>query len=342
MKRNLLVICPTRHDATSFYRGFGPLGRLRHLLPDVNFIMSEGIRIDWSTMRMTDGIFMQRPFLKDHLTIMQMAKENNVPVWVDYDDDLFNLPSDNPAYELYNDQNIQKNIAQIIAMAAFVSVSTSPLYERLRALNKNVTIIQNALDDSVFNDSNFKRKQGAQPSKVVAWRGSATHVRDLMTYTQEIIEVINTHPDWVFAFVGYKPWFITDNVKNKRQIVAYDAMDIMEYHRTLFNIWPAILHVPLHFNKFNEAKSNIAWIEGTFFGAACVTPKMPEWPGKGRRYICSQYYSNPVEYRVALEGLMAASDEERKGLVNNSMEEIPRLSVENLRRKEILEVLLGL
>lgn len=343
MKKNLLVISPSRQDATSFYRGYGPFGRLRKEIENIDFIMSDGLRIDWSTMRMIDGIFMQRPFLKDHLTIMKMAEENKIPVWVDYDDDLFNVPSDNPAHDLYNNEEVQRNIATIIPMAKIVTVSTKVLQNKLSKLNNRIIVIENALDNYIFNKENYFRKDGTCPSRVVAWRGSSTHVKDLMTYGKEIIELINSHQDWVFSFIGYKPWFLIESVKNKNQIVTYDAIDVMEYHRVMYNIWPAILHVPLHFSEFNKAKSNIAWIEGTFFGSACVTPELSGWPKKEEvsSFASSLSYSSPEEYLMVMKGIMAWSDAGREKLVQNSSKCIPLLSNANKRRVEILHELLN-
>jgi hypothetical protein len=76
-------------------------------------------------------------------------------------------------------------------------------------------------------------------------------------------------------FMGFSPWFLSET-NNKGHI---PSLDIVPYMKTLFDMAPSCLHVPLHDNTFNRCKSNIAWIEASFAGTVSVVPAWWNVPG---------------------------------------------------------------
>ena len=254
-------------------------------------LSSFGIEFDlpgttrWTTLAMRWKSFLQRPYKQSDFDIVEYCKVANRPVWVDYDDLLWAVPTDNPSHHLYSDPETQKRIVRIIGMADVVSVSTEPLREIFqkptksgKVLNKEVRVIRNALNP-IFTPMSemFKKKQR---KKVVLWRGSETHQRDLLRRAEDIISVANNNPDWVFVFVGYNPWFITDHLR-KEQCIVSSSLDIVEYHSFLRNAQPAIMMVPLENHLFNECKSDIAYLEATWCGALTLCPGFSEWRRPG-------------------------------------------------------------
>ena len=79
----------------------------------------------------------------------------------------------------------------------------------------------------------------------------------------------------------------------------FGEMDIIAYHKFLLKNNSAIMHIPLVFNEFNMSKSNCAWIEGTFSGAACVAPAMPEFDRPG-----IAQYTDQASYKYQLQKLI--------------------------------------
>jgi hypothetical protein len=62
--------------------------------------------------------------------------------------------------------------------------------------------------------------------------------------------------------------------------------DFLEYlQNDLPRFRPAIAFVALRDNEFNRAKSNIAWIEAAYAGAAVVAPNLPEFEQPGVRLV---------------------------------------------------------
>jgi hypothetical protein len=264
----LLCIFPNINDATSFYRGLGPLAELQKS-GDIEITTTH--TFDWTEMVRQHAVFMQRPYKTSHLEIIKLAKTVGLKVWLDYDDDLFAVPRDNPVYHIYAQKEVQATVRACIDLADAVTVST----QALAHLRKDAVVVNNALNLKYLPFTEAKVK-----SQYIAWRGSASHQRDLLTYRKEIATVSND-TESVMVFMGDFPWYIFEGLGEKK---AYSlrAQDVFDYHRVLANkVSPKALMVPLVFSRFNESKSNIAWIESTYAGALSVVPDMAEWRRPG-------------------------------------------------------------
>ncbi len=267
MPTNIAAICPSPLDATSLYRGLGPLGQLKRT---GEFQISLLPQYDWSML------FLQRPFMNSHVVTIQLAKASCKPIWVDYDDDLFHVPTDNPSFKTYGRDKVQRDIALCVAMADVVTCATPRIAELLKPVAKEVRVIPNAFDDELFGVERSPHSK----NKLILWRGSESHQRDLWHHGEAMISAAHERPDWKFCFAGYNPWFITESMAPEQALVI-PMMDPLEYFSFIRKVGPRILVVPLAPNDFNLAKSNIAWLEATFAGAVCVAPDIPEWRRPG-------------------------------------------------------------
>lgn len=328
---NILAIIPDPTDATSHYRSIGPFSHLRQ---DMNLNISIINGINWPVVKMHDVVFMQRPSRAGDLQIATMAKENHKPLWIDYDDNLFNIPTDNPTYPVYCNIQTRDRITTLLQMADVVTVSTPFIATIYQTLNRNIKIIPNAIDDVLIQNHQPKLSYENR-KKTIMWRGSKTHDRDLMSVAHQIIQFSKEHEDFEWTFVGANPWFITDNVKNAK--VDY-GRDIPGYFRFLKEQQPGYFICPLAHNDFNRSKSNIAWIEATFAGAPCLAPDLEEWKMPG----CLNYnHLNPDDFKIGLE--LMTQNLDCNSMINQSWNYIKdhlTMKKTNLIRKQILESLL--
>lgn len=331
MKRSLLALCPDAKDATSFYRGAGPLGVLKRQIPNLN--LAYAMEYNWSTFPPFDALFVQRPFTTPHYQLIALAKNNNRPVWIDYDDDLFCVPRDNPAYKHYGPEAVQKTVAMCLHAADVVTVSTPALKRKLLPANPNVFVVPNAFNDDLFQGR--RPEPAKERAKIMMWRGSASHQKDLAIYSHLFPELAKRHPDWVFQFVGYNPWFVTETLPDN-QCVVVDPLDPVDFHMYLAKQQPAALTVPLVPNEFNLSKSNIAWIEAAFAGAGTIVPAWEEWDRPG-----AQSYLNPDEFYHRMDKAMSNPDiqAEHGDKAWQCVQDTLRLTVVNKMRFDVLETL---
>lgn len=278
-KINVLVNCPNPKDATSLYRGMGPLCELQRKNPEISLITFVN-EYSWMIFSMADVFFLQRPYASSHLEMVQMAKDNKVPVWVDYDDDLFTVPVSNPAYRVYANEEVRRTVARIISMADYVTVSTNFLKNQLERgpapLNKNIKVVPNALNERIFD---YRTRPTGDRKKLIMWRGSTTHHKDLWHHLAPIVDSVNSDSTWTWLFQGDKPWFLFERL-GENAIFA-DSIDPIQYFKQMHAMKPSTMVVPLHDCEFNRSKSNIAWLEAAFFGAMTIGPNWEEWQKPG-------------------------------------------------------------
>jgi hypothetical protein len=287
----LLSLTITKVDSTSFYRANGVFGNLKNKIPlDITSIDIKNLRdMNWSDLMLYDIVFMQRPYSALNFQMARFVKDMNIPLWIDFDDNLFEIPLDNRAFDVFSAEKVKQQIAEISKLADVITVSTLALKKVFMQFNQRVEVIPNAINTSIL------RPRPKKTTKTVLWRGSDTHQLDLFVHADEIFKAQNTYGEWNFTYFGYNPWFIP-GTKNKKYIKATDPI---LYLQQLASLAPTIMQVPLVDSHFNRCKSNIAYLEGTYAGAVCLVPDWPEWqlPGTVR-------YKNATEYAEKLELLL--------------------------------------
>ena len=320
--KTVLCLFPRKHDATSWYRGLGPMADLQKQ-GKIRIIEAED-GVDWTDLIGVNLIFMQRPFRKSDCEVMNLAKSLNIKVWIDYDDDLLNVQQDNPVYEVYNRKETKAAVKYLCEQTDVITVST----EKLKYFREDAIVIPNSL-----NLDFFKFNEASHKSNNIIWRGSNTHQKDLMLFENEILEV-SSETDCHFTFIGYKPWFITEKIENKKWI-AVSALDVAQYHAFIQGSKSKVYIVPLVDNVFNESKSNIAWIEATLAGSLTVAPNKPEWQRPG-----VFNYTDNQSFKYQTLKAFKASENKHKELLKLSQDDIIQnfnLKTNNKKRLEIIE-----
>lgn len=346
MKRfHLLSVIPTPEDSTSLYRGIGPLAELAHRTQG-ELAVTVANRVDWPTIATADALFVQRPYLPEHVQVIQMFKQWRRPVWVDYDDFLFEVPTDNPTFLRYSNQKTQTAIVDSLLAADVVTVSTPYLRRFLLPILKmarekgepqsddKIIVIPNALLDDGCDHESFWAP--FRETKTVAWRGSETHQRDLFHHGPGFMHAAAQHTDWQFQFLGYNPWFLTENLPHDRTSII-PPQDPMVFRQLFRKLTPEIVVVPLHDSRFNRAKSNIAYLEAVTAGAITVAPDWEEWRRPG---VIT--YSEAGDLGDALAEAMSLSPERRREIHAHAVEHVKKhetLLTRNLQRLELLRIL---
>lgn len=327
MKR-LGVITPNDADTTSFYRGMGPLSQLTKITP---FEIVSLNKLHWATLSQVDALFMLRPITKEHVKIIRMAKAMNIKTWVDNDDDLLSVPIDNSSSELYDNEGVRAAYTQCMQLADIVSVQGNILKRKYDYLNSNIVDIPNALDVQTYGRYH---KEKTERTKIVLWRGSDTHMKDVYYFRKPIIKAMEANPNWTIVFMGMYPFYIFDELP-ERQCRFIRMLEPLEYIQLIHKINPDVMIVPLDDNPFNRVKSNISWIEGTSAGAAVLKPNWDNWT-----YISYSYKNHEDFGEKLLEMMKPGAPIESVNLESwDHIKNFLSLDQTNLIRKEVLNSL---
>lgn len=275
MKCTILMVVDSVHQSGAYWRSTGPFIHMakQYRQIDFNFKWMPHHQLRWPDIASSDIIFMHRPYDDIHYGIFSTAHDFGVPVWIDLDDHILDIPHDNDTYAVYMDPKVHDRVIKMILGAQAVSVSTAEMkriYNRYRE-NKDCVLIKNAIDPNLFA---YRNPDEREKMKRVLWRGSKHHQKDLLINKDAIVRACKEFKDFEFYFVGWKPWYIIEEVPNAFSVTP---MEVNQFHKCLHAIHPDVIMVPLADNLFNRCKSNIAAIEGAMACGMTIAPSWDEW-----------------------------------------------------------------
>jgi hypothetical protein len=266
------------HSAISFYRILTPL---RELERQENVKIEESASAYEADIQKSDVVFLHTPNNDLSLQAVYNAKRWKRKIWVDFDDMVFDndIPKSNLAWGFFNKPKQKKILKACISEAHIISVSTEKIKQRIVELYQypkdQIVVVSNAIPNQIWKErAHFKPSTGKQRN--IGWRGSVTHEGDLYKYRNGI----KSHPNLSYLFIGHLPWVLHSDYDGHLNEMNYQHWFkiIGNYFDFLKTCAADYFIVPLENNSFNRGKSNIAWLEATFSGAACIAPDtMPEF-----------------------------------------------------------------
>jgi len=151
------------------------------------------------------------------------------------------------------------NLDGYIQNADAVSVSTAVIKNYYHPKNSNTIIIPNRLDPELWPFLNTPATSADDGKFKVLFAGSKTHQEDINLIEPVIQELIIRYHDQIeFLFWGDYP----PTLKNKSQIkILPHQKSYLEYAKQLQNLQVDLALIPLLPTAFNEAKSNIKFLE---------------------------------------------------------------------------------
>lgn len=270
---NILTYAPAIGDGTSFYRLAGVIPYLEIEHGDIYIKdISNNKYLDWYDFIGQDILIFQRPCTELHFAAIKMARNMGLKIVIDYDDDLFNIPQDNPVHLSF--EGLKETMKSICTIADLIWVSTIAIKTTVSQWNNKVTVIPNAHNDYLLPVN--KKKEFNLNTKKVAYRGGITHEVDVYSHIDEWSSIINRNKDYDFYFLGARFMYLESLCGDNYNAMV--GMHIIDYFKFFGELNPNIFIYTLKNTQFNRAKSNISWIEATYAGASVIAPSfLPEF-----------------------------------------------------------------
>lgn len=137
-----------------------------------------------------------------HLAMLQAIRAQGTKIIYEIDDDLLSVNIEVGA-RVWPTLAQKMWLRQMVKFADGVIVSTSDLGERLAALNSNIEIVENALDERLFEKTREISCREAGGVIVFGYMGTFSHLNDLMSVIHPLRTVLARHRDRVrFEIVG--------------------------------------------------------------------------------------------------------------------------------------------
>ncbi len=340
-KRVLLATTYQPNDTTSLLRAWGPFTQLQKegeceiVQRPPDSARADWFR-DWSYWFNVDVCYIHRPSNPSYVPLIKYAKLHNIPVWIDHDDDLLNITPDNPVYFNHAGGGDEYKEACEFSYreADILTCSGEPMFrdfiEKYGRSTTNTFFIDTGLDDRFL----FLKKEFSMNQKI-GWRGSKSHLIDLLFFGPGIHDSMKKLKDKTWYFWGINP-FWTEWLAEGSKIQWVDQLNLYPYLHAITYQNCSIHMVPLVDTKFNRVKSNLSWLDATLAGSVTLGPDFEHFLKPG----IFNYKSNDVmNFADKLQSLSNTSEETLRMMHELSWEFIRdnlMLSKLNNKRKEIL------
>ena len=328
--KSILVYSPNPLDGVSFYRQWGPLSAMRNEYRISSFSNVPAELTWWTWYHNYDIALLSRPNKYNDLFFAQQCKKFGLPLWVDYDDALLEMPSDNPTFHTFGTPQAKNWITEVLKLADVITVCSElqkKEFEEKYSL-KNVIYLPNALDDRWLK----YQKAFPQGSKKVYWRGSDSHLPDLLLYMREIQNTVDRKLDHEFLFWGINPVFLQQSRNNKIYYFPFVNMEDFVVENTKYNARASF--VVLRDDFFNRVKSNISWFDATLAGSVLLAPDYEGFSGfPGLRTFGKGHFAK--EFLRLLDSSDAALEAEHKISKEYILDNLLLSRVNNTRREII-------
>jgi glycosyltransferase involved in cell wall biosynthesis len=228
-------------------------------------------------LRWADVVVVQKQTDMNFYTRLSRMKALGKRIVYELDDDVFNVPSWNPAYTFF--QRVRPNLLKYLQLADAVTASTAFLGERLRKHNPNVYVLPNSLDFQELDregpypdiasplDKQCKRltwdqyKQRCEGRVVIGWAGSPTHKKDLQILVPVIKRLSRQYPGKVLFVMGGCVHRETATTTPYGSLVYMEMVPPRVYLRYTASLGWDIGLAPVADHLFNYSKSNLKVIE---------------------------------------------------------------------------------
>lgn len=245
--------------------------------------------LDWLQVAQTHDIiffnYLNNPW--GYAALGAMARGHGVKIVLDMDDALWQLKSDNPAYETY--QKGSQEIFNFTRICEDVDlITTTNDYLKHVIMNntqkkpEHITVVDNLIDLDLYNFTPPFKDDGTIN---LVHHGSTTHFNDLLepNFVKGIDKIMSEFPNVTLQFVGA---FIPRYRERwgSRYTNSYGHPDIYKWINGKYReymLGADIMITPLTEDIYNRAKSGIKFLENSAAGKPGVYQNM----GQYRKYV---------------------------------------------------------
>jgi glycosyltransferase involved in cell wall biosynthesis len=247
----LRIVSPLKHAGLELLRGV------------------EAGRVDTAKAAEADLILLQRDFPHSRAAfeeILSIAQEKKVPLVLDLDDLLLELPPDHPDKAAHQDSGVLLPILGGILQVDAVTVSSVPLRDYLLRFNPNVFLLPNYLDEDIWS---LQAPPGPQHALVIGYMGGNSHRPDLDFVLPALQAVLEEHERLKLHFYGLQP---PQALRDDSRVIwtPVESSSYAEFAAHFSNQHWDILIAPLKDNLFNRSKSAVKFLEYSALGVPGV------------------------------------------------------------------------
>jgi glycosyltransferase involved in cell wall biosynthesis len=276
--------------------------------------------------------------------VWKILKRLGIPVIIDTDDH-YQLSDSHVLKREWKLNHRAEALIYNFSQADAIMVTTPYLKYVVSQFNNNVEVFPNTID---FEQPQFIPNPEIEAMKSdlvnIGWSGSVTHLEDLQLIEGEILSLNkSSFKDYKFMLAGfydgdsiwhkYEKIFTSNYILDDNNYGRVNAADVYSYAQA-YNLMDIGL-IPLRYNEFNRAKSELKMLEMGAFGLGVIVSDVEsyQWMSKhGKNCLVA----GKKDWYKAMRRLIE-NPELRKDLGSQLKEDVMKNSNEALWRKYRME-----
>jgi len=268
----LRVLALSHNDSTevcTFARLVTPLqalqdaGKIEYKLVTIFLRSIPSLRHMLRDLRNWDVIWILRPHHYVVLPVISEARRLGKPILIDIDDWLLDLPTDHGDSTYFMNRPCQETIRLALRSATAVTTSTQVIAQRCATLGVPAHVMPNSVDIARFT----RLHRDDRDVTTIGFCGSPSHYLDMPLVMPGLRDLLQQCPDRVRVISMGCPM---PDLQGMQGYMHHESVTPAEYPQALSELRLDIGLAPLHNTFFNNAKSDIKYLEYSVTGAATI------------------------------------------------------------------------
>jgi glycosyltransferase involved in cell wall biosynthesis len=276
-----VAFLPASIDACALFRMFLPH---IHTPGSVFHFKEGGLVIDqFSHCKI---VVVQRLCTQENYEAIKALKRHGMKIVYDLDDNLWAVPSYNPAHRVF--RHMEGGFRFCAAECDAVTVSTAPLkVAAFNAFSRNkhtkrippIRVIPNSMDFDWIAPVPEQYRKKKDGKVVLGWAGTNTHAGEVDEVFNLLPKLLEMLPNLYLEFVGLPApaAFKKDGEVVHPRVREREFVPIAEFP-VRWSSWQWDISIaPLEMNRFNTSKSNIKMLEAAALSIPCLVSPAPPY-----------------------------------------------------------------
>jgi hypothetical protein len=318
-----IFVMPMENDGCSYYRIRKPYSFLNKDLFDVQFITNKELETPevLAYLEICDYVVCRQYHDKAIKILDQLfshkdsKRKTPLKVILDMDDDVFNIDPYNEAYQVFGvkevkhedkwlwkdgenidikvNQEYRESLEWLIKRADILTVSTERLKTKYSELNKNIFILNNAIDTKDWIVPNFKEHQEIR----IGWTGGVSHYADWFTVKDDVERIMKEYPRIKLCIAGSMFEGIFKDIDQSR-IESWAWVDSTGhgYRTAMMDLDLAI--IPLENTPFNSNKSCVKFYEFSSLKIPTICSNVAPYSDECPKESLSDNFYESIKYYI--------------------------------------------
>jgi glycosyltransferase involved in cell wall biosynthesis len=284
----------------------------------------DGDNIFPELVRSAELVVIQRDFPRfwsAYKNVVFQARIAEKPVVYEIDDLLFDLPADHSHHQEYVEVLVP--MLSAVLNADLVTVSTPELLEFTQKMNPNTWMIQNYLDDGVWEFRQPMNDTKVSGPVIIGYMGGETHQLDLQEVAPTLQKILEASSGNITLRIwGGKP---PSELLNS-SLVEWNPINQLNYEKfTKYFISQKcdLFIAPLRDNPFNRAKSGLKFLEYSALSIPGVYSRLPAYervidhgvngfladtPENWERFLLELIHNPQIRFRMGQQAQKTVKD----------------------------------